>query len=52
MRFSSALEIKISNLIYSPFEKFKTRFFFQNKKANKEKKVIGKEFKEKSQIGN
>lgn len=46
MRFSSALEIKIPNLIYSPFEKFKTRFF-QNKKENKEKKVIGKKFKKK-----
>jgi len=51
MRFSSALEIKIPNLIYSPFEKFKTRFF-QNKKANKEKKVIGKNFQEKNRIGN
>ena len=27
MRFSLASEIKIPNLIYSPFEKFKTRFF-------------------------
>jgi len=26
--------------------------FFQNEKANKEKKVIGKKFKEKYQIGN
>lgn len=41
-----SMEIKIPNLIYSPFEKFKTRFF-QNKKANKEKKVIGKKFKKK-----
>ena len=26
--------------------------FFQNKKANKEKKVIGKNFQEKNRIGN
>ena len=41
MRFSSALVIKIPNLIYSPFENSR-HDFFQNKKANKEKKAIGK----------
>jgi hypothetical protein len=47
MRFSSALEIKIPNLIYSPFKKNLKHDFFQNKKANKEKKVIGKKFSRK-----
>lgn len=33
-----SMEIKIPNLIYSPFEKFKTRFFFKIKKRIKRRR--------------
>lgn len=38
MRFSSALEIKIPNLIYSPFEKIQNTIFFKIKKRIKRRR--------------
>nr|DAH05673.1 MAG TPA: hypothetical protein [Caudoviricetes sp.]DAQ20866.1 MAG TPA: hypothetical protein [Caudoviricetes sp.] len=38
MRFSSALEIKIPNLIYSPFEKIQNTIFFIIKKRIKRRR--------------